>query len=440
MRLFMLVFVAASGVLLFTGCDESRGPIEISGATMGTQYHVTIARAPADFDVDVMRREIDAELHRINAQMSTYLPDSEISRFNSQSETLWFDVSPEFASVVKRAQEVSEMTGGAFDVTVGPFVDRWNFGPDRTNMEIPSDAEIANLKQAVGFRLIEIRDDPPALRKQRPEVQIDLSAIAKGFAVDRITQLLESHGLQHYLAEIGGEVRARGTNAAATAWTVGIEKPVADARLVHRVVHLRDAAMATSGDYRNFIEIDGRRYSHMIDPRTGYPVDHHLASVSVIADDCLSADAWATALMVLGPDRGYELARQMGIAALLIERTETDLLERATPEFENIVAASQTTSTSLFDSQAITVFLCTLVAFALAVAAMAVGVMISNRRLAGSCGGLAGLKDASGQPLCEACSHPSEDCRLSRSERSEISRNEGRDSMGSQHPNGKHGF
>ncbi|MCA9063003.1 MAG: FAD:protein FMN transferase [Planctomycetaceae bacterium] len=430
MRLFMLVFVAASGVLLFTGCDESRGPIHLSGATMGTQYHVTIARAPADFEVDVMRREIDAELHRINAQMSTYLPDSEISRFNSQSETLWFDVSPEFASVVKRAQEVSEMTGGAFDVTVGPFVDRWNFGPDKTNLAMPSDAEVAALKQAVGFRLIEIRDQPPALRKQRPEVQIDLSAIAKGFAVDRITQLLESHGLQHYLAEIGGEVRARGTNAAATAWTVGIEKPVADARLVHRVVHLRDAAMATSGDYRNFIEIDSRRYSHMIDPRTGYPVDHHLASVSVIADDCVSADAWATALMVLGPEHGYELAQRLGIAALMMERTETDFLERATPEFENIVTAAQATKTNTFDSQAITVFLCTLAAFALAVAAMAVGVMISNRRLRGSCGGLAGLKDASGRPLCDACSHPSEDCRLSPLEGNELLRSESRHSMG----------
>ncbi|MBI2477531.1 MAG: FAD:protein FMN transferase, partial [Planctomycetia bacterium] len=350
----MLGFVATGCVLLFAGCDESRAPVEISGATMGTQYHVTIARPSGDTDIETVQREIDAALHLINAQMSTYLPDSEISRFNARSDVLWFEVSPEFASVVKRAREISEETSGAFDVTVGPLVNRWSFGPDKGGLEMPSDAEVAPLKQAVGFRLIEVRDEPPAIRKQRPDVQIDLSAIAKGFAVDRITQLLESHGLRNYLAEIGG---ATG-----------------------------DAALATSGDYRNFIEIDSRRYSHMIDPRTGYPVDHRLTSVSVIADDCLTADAWATALMVLGPEHGYALAQQQGIPALLIERTETGFVERTTSDFENIVTAAQTAESSIPDSdasQAIKLFFYTLAAFVLAVAAMAVGVIINNRRLVG---------------------------------------------------------
>ncbi len=416
MRMFMLVFAAAYGVLLFAGCDESRGPIEISGATMGTQYHVTIARPSADVDIETLQGEIDAELRRINEQMSTYLPDSEISRFNSQDETKWFDVSPAFASVVTRAQEVSEETAGAFDVTVGPLVNRWNFGPDKTNIEMPSDTEVAVLKQAVDFRLIEVRDEPPALRKQRPEVQIDLSAIAKGFAVDRVAAILESRGCKSFMVEIGGEIRVRGSNAEAKAWTVGIERPVADARVVHRVVHLRDAAMATSGDYRNFMEINGRRYSHMIDPRTGYPVDHRLASVSVIADDCLSADAWATALMVHGPEEGFDVAKQHGIRALLIERTETGLVELATLGFENLsadVRPSQSPTSHSNAAQAMNLFFYTLAAFALAVAAMAVGVMISNRRLRGSCGGLAGLKDESGRPLCDVCSNPSEECRQS---------------------------
>jgi thiamine biosynthesis lipoprotein len=254
---------------------------------------------------------------------------------------------------------------------------------------------------------------PSASVFKRRSHQIDLSALAKGFAVDRIMQLLESHGLKHCMAEIGGEIRVRGTKAEGAAWTVGIEKPTDTARVVQRVVRMRDAALATSGDYRNFIELDGRRYSHMIDPRTGYPVDHRLASVSVIADDCLSADAWATALMVLGPEHGYELAQQRGLPVLLIERTETDLLERTTPEFEHAVSATETAESGIGDhgvSQAMTLFFFTLAAFVLAVFAMAIGVIINNRRLTGSCGGLAGLKDASGRPLCEVCSNPSETC------------------------------
>lgn len=409
----MPIFIAVNFVLLIAGCDESRAPVEISGTTMGTQYRVTIARQTGGIDIEAIQREIDAELHRINGQMSTYLPDSEISKFNSQNDIHWFEVSPEFASIVKRARSFSEKTAGAFDVTVGPLVNRWNFGPHEASLEMPSDAEVATLKQLVDFRLIEVRDEPPALRKRRPDVQIDLSALAKGFAVDRITQRLESHGLKHFMAEIGGEIRVRGTKAERTAWTVGIEKPIAAARVVQRIVRMRDAALATSGDYRNFIELDGRRYSHMIDPRTGYPVDHRLASVSVIADDCLSADAWATALMVLGPEHGYELAQQRGLPVLLIERTETDLLERTTPEFEHAVSATETAESGIGDhgvSQAMTLFFFTLAAFVLAVFAMAIGVIINNHRLTGSCGGLAGLKDASGRPLCEVCSNPSETC------------------------------
>ncbi len=170
---------------------------------------------PATLNIEALQCEIDAELDRINAQMSTYLPDSEISKFNSQNDVAWFEVSPEFASVVKHARRFSEETEGAFDVTVAPLVNRWNFGPDKTNLEMPSDTEVAALKQAVGFQLIEVRDEPPALRKQRPDVQIDLSAIAKGFAVDRITQLLESRGLNNCMAEIGGEIRVRGTKLGA---------------------------------------------------------------------------------------------------------------------------------------------------------------------------------------------------------------------------------
>ena len=342
--MWILIFVAAHVVLFLNGCHKPAEPIELSGNTMGTQYHISIVPPAGEIDVAAIQRDIDTALDRLNNQMSTYLPASEISEFNSRADVEWFEVSPEFAAVVHRARQFSEKSRGAFDATVGPLVNRWNFGPEKESADMPSADEVATLTRSVGFQLISVRNVPPAIRKQRPDVQLDLSAIAKGFAVDHLTELLAARGLKNFMVEIGGEIRVRGFKAGGIRWTVGIEKPLANQRVVQRVVHLRDAALATSGDYRNFIEIDGHTYSHMIDPRTGYPVDHTMASVSVVADDCLSADAWATALMVLGPREGYDLAQREGLAALFIERVGGQFAERATSEFERILVQSERTA------------------------------------------------------------------------------------------------
>ena len=238
-------------------------------------------------------------------------------------------------------------------------------------------------------------------------MEIDLSAIAKGFAVDEIARLLDEHNLSGYLVEIGGEVRSQGTRSNGTPWRVGLEKPSAAELSVQRILPFTNKALATSGDYRNFFEIDGQRYSHTIDPRTGRPVVDSLASVTIAADECMQADAWATTLMVLGSQRGYNLAVDHNIAALLIVRDESEFIETTTPRWDTLFADTEDAD----DREShMKLFLAVIVVFGVAFVGMAVGVIFSNRRLRGTCSGLAGMRDAQGNTLCESCDHPSEIC------------------------------
>ena len=302
---------------------------------MGTTFTVTVVGRSLPVDqTEHLRTAIDDQLARLDAMMSTYESGSEISRFNASTSTDWFQVSPETAAVFRRAREVSEVTGGAFDVTVGPLVDAWGFGPAGPQPTPPSDAEIARLLARVGFAQIDVDEAVPAIRKSQAGVRSDLSAVAKGYAVDRVADLLDTGGHDAYLIEIGGEIRTRGQRAEGQPWRVGIEQPTDGPSSLQRVIELSDAALATSGDYRNYIERDGVRLSHTIDPRTGRPVMHTLASVSVIDTLCVRADALATALEVLGPDQAYALALERGWAALLIIRDEAGgYRERSTPAF-----------------------------------------------------------------------------------------------------------
>ena len=300
---------------------------------MGTQYTVRVSDPDGNLNLPALQREIDGRLEAINRQMSTYLPDSELSRFNWYQGLDWFAVSPELVRVVSAGLEVSRSSQGAFDVTVGPLVNLWGFGPTGRTDAVPTDEAIAQCRARVGYDRLEVRDDPPALRKRRADLYVDLSAIAKGFAVDEVARLLEQRGVHNHMVEIGGEVRTRGRKPGGSLWRIGIERPVAAAREIECVVELDDRALATSGDYRNFFEQQGRRYSHEIDPRTGRPVEHELVSVSVLADDCLTADAWATALMVLGPEAALPTARRHGLDVLCMIRTRKGLLEQTTPGF-----------------------------------------------------------------------------------------------------------
>lgn len=326
-------------VLFTTGCGitkEPTAPVAISGSTMGTRYNIKLAGLPEEISSEKLKSRIDAELERINDQMSTYRPSSEISRFNGYDGKEWVPVSPETARVVAAAQRISNETQGAFDITVGPLVNLWSFGAEPIDQAVPGTEQIKEVKAKVGRYTVEVRDDPPALRKYRSDVEIDLSAIAKGFAVDQIVELLDNLGVAGYLVEIGGEIRARGAKADGTAWVVGIEAPKEFTRGIQEVIALVDRALATSGDYRNFFEQDGKRYSHTIDPATGRPVEHNLASVSVVTEDCMHADAWATALMVLGPEIGFHFATERNLAVLFIVRGEEGFIRRPTPAFEQL--------------------------------------------------------------------------------------------------------
>jgi thiamine biosynthesis lipoprotein len=294
---------------------------------------------------------------------------------------------------------------GAFDPTVAPLVRLWHFGPRAQAGGVPTAEEIVRVRQSIGFRLIDVRLDPPALRKTDPRVELDLNAIAPGFAVDRIAEHLEQRGVPGYMVEIGGEIRTRGAKPDGQPWRVGIEQPVEGMRLVHRALSLTDAALATSGDYRNFFVRDGVRYSHTIDPHSGRPVTHHLASVTVVADDCTTADGLATTLTVLGPAAGREFAAERGIAAYFLVRRDDGFDALATPAFTarfGTVAAAGATSW--------TTFLLAAVVFGAVVFGLIAATVLGRRQIRGSCGGLAGLRDEHGNPLCEACRNPAEEC------------------------------
>ena len=301
---------------------------------MGTMYRVKMAQLPRGISQNQIHDKIKTKLAHLNALMSTYSPDSEVSRFNRLTGDGWFNVAPETVRVVAKALEISRRTSGAFDVTVGPLVELWGFGPSPADRMVPSEENIEKRRAFTGYKFLQARNSPPAIRKLNRHIRIDLSAIAKGFAVDQVASLLEEAGIEDYMIEIGGEVRTRGTRPNGQPWTIGVQLPLTDAGTLQQTLPLGDRAMATSGDYRNFFEQDGKRYSHLIDPRTGRPVTHHLASVSVVAETCMEADAWATALMVLGPDAGLQFATDHNLAALFQVRNRDGFTSRASPLYQ----------------------------------------------------------------------------------------------------------
>jgi len=389
-------------------------PIVVEGTTMGTTYSVKFSvEAGSTWNAETTRAPIEEELESVNQAMSTYRPESEVSRFNDSSSTDWFDVSLATATVVARAQEISEASNGAFDVTVGPLVERWSFGPNRDIENVPSDEEIAALRERVGYAKLEVRLDPPALRKSLPNLRIDLSAIAKGYAVDRVALRLESIGIANYLVEVGGEVRAKGKHPKNALWSVGIRRPTAALQALG-VVELGQRSLATSGDYENFYEVDGKRYSHTIDPSTGRPVEHPLASASIIADDCMTADALATAVGVMGFDKGSEVVRQFGGTLFVLEHDGQGLRERRDEAFvfTPIEAASGTGAPGGDGNGASLggMILAGFIVFGIAIVGMAIGVMFGRKPISGSCGGLASLKGGVIPSACDTCGRKTREC------------------------------
>jgi len=326
--------------LSLSGCDlgSTPEPARFEGEAMGTTWAVVVADPVSESERLIVERAVADELASVNAQMSNYLEDSELSRFNRLPAQTPFRVSSATFEVFREAMRVSELTGGAFDVTVGPLVRRWGFGPGSpASRSPPGPEELESLRAVVGYRKVVLDDDAQTIEKTVPGIECDLSAIAKGYSVDRVAAALDERGYRNYMVEVGGEVRTQGKNAASEAWRIAIESPIASVRAIHRVIPVSGLSIATSGDYRNFYELEGEIYSHLIDPRTEKPVGHSLASVSVVDESCMRADALASGLLVLGPEEGYRLATEEDLAVLFLVRGPDDgIEERATPAFEQL--------------------------------------------------------------------------------------------------------
>ena len=316
-----------------SGCTETpRAKVQgIQGLTMGTSFSMKWVSV-SDTEVEAIRKEAGRLLSDINQKMSTYIEDSELSRLNRTPAAEPFVVSAELMQVLAEAQRISRLTDGAFDVTVGPLVNAWGFGPEGRITHAPADTQIDALKARVGYGFVQL-DEPSHQVIREGDQYIDLSAIAKGYGVDALAELLEARGIENYLVEIGGELRAKGHKPDKAPWKLAIETPRAGERAVQEIISITSGAVATSGDYRNYFEENGVRFSHTIDPRTARPIRHRLASVTVIRPTCAEADALATALMVMGEEEGYNFAIEHEIDAFFLVKSGDGFETRHTPGF-----------------------------------------------------------------------------------------------------------
>jgi len=324
---------------VLAGCGDREQPLELRGPAMGTTYSVIVTRLPQGTHEADVRAAIETVLVGADRHLSGWNAASEVARFNAEPTTDWQPVSPELLDVLAEARAVHDASGGAFDVTVAPLVQAWGFGAHAGGQpRVPSAEERQQLLERTGFARLELRSEPPGLRKSVPDLEIDLDGIAPGWAVDRIAERLEALGIRDYLVELGGEVRATGLSPGSRPWRVAVEAPLSGERRPQAVIEVESAGVSTSGDYREFLDLDGRRVSHTIDPRTGAPVTHGLAAVTVVARSTAAADAWATALMVLGPEQGLPLATRLGMAVLFVERGAQPgtFVESQTPQFEQL--------------------------------------------------------------------------------------------------------
>jgi len=337
MKVNVIQFFLLIAILLTSLCacqNSNEELVAINGLTMGTSYSIKIVPNGNQLDKNTVHTNIENILTDINQSMSTYINDSELSLFNQSKITDWQVFSEDLYRVIEHGTQVSAISNGAFDVTVGPLVNLWGFGPHPYNRAIPSDPVIQSVKQHIGYEKLNFDAAAHRIAKSDPAITIDLSGIAKGFAVDKIAQYLNELGIEDYLVEIGGELIGKGTNANDLAWQIGIEHAKPLERSVQRVISLDNIAMATSGDYRNYFEKDGVRYSHTIDPVTGKPIHHRLAAVTVLHSSAMHADTLATAFMVSGPEKSLALANEIGVALYMIIKTNTGFEERYNERFK----------------------------------------------------------------------------------------------------------
>ncbi len=341
----MRFLITALLLIVVTACvpnDKSREEILLQGKTMGTTYHVKAIKGSSSVSEQDLQQQVDEALAGVNKAMSNWDKESEISRFNQSTSTEWTPISRDFSIVMQESLRIHTLTNGYFDVTLAPLIELWGFGTKQDTPPQPSPSDIRNALESVGMStMLEFETDPPALRKVNTDTTVNLSAIAKGFGIDKVASVLDDNGIDEYLVEIGGDLVTSGNNAKDEPWVVGIEKPDSGARTVQHVVRVSGKGMATSGDYRIYKEVDGKRFSHIIDAASGRPVTHKLASVTVIADNAMRSDGLATALLAMGDKRGMALAEREGIAAFFIVREGDHFITRSSSAFRKFEQSTE---------------------------------------------------------------------------------------------------
>jgi thiamine biosynthesis lipoprotein len=321
--------------IMVMACSEpEEQEVHITGPTMGTSYNVKLV-ALNGVDKQKLKQEIDQLLIDINQLMSTYINDSQLSKFNQWQSIEAFPMSAQTIEVLNEAKRLGQMSDGLLDVTVGPLVNLWGFGPKSRPLKIPTNELINITQKQTGLDKLIV--GPSWASKTHPSLYVDLSTIAKGYAVDQIAELLQSKKVINYLVEIGGEMRLAGLKASGFTWKIAIEKPETEQRSVQKIISIGTNAVATSGNYRNYYEQDGVRYSHLINPQTGYPIIHNLVSVTVIHPTSMTADGLATALNVMGKDKALQVAQKYDIAVLLITKEKDGFTEYTSPKFDQLV-------------------------------------------------------------------------------------------------------
>lgn len=338
-------YLALIALLALAGCSdqdpELDPPVRLEGEIFGTFYQVTIAEPLTRSEAESLEEGFAAELDSVDAVMSIYREDSELMDLNRTPPGEWLTLSSELFETLAVGQTVARYSDGAFDTTVGGLVNLWSFGSEKRPQEIPTAAELSTRLDQVGYDKIEL-DDAETRARRSSDVFIDLGGVAKGHATDRVAAYLDAQNIKHYLVNLGGDLLAKGyRDAQEEAWRIGIEVPDGSAQAAHHTLPLHDMSVATSGDYRNYFEVDGERYSHVIDPRSGYPVKHALGSVTVLHPSNAWADAWATAMMVLGPDVGMQLADEHDLKVQMLISEGDGWATRVSPSFAEYIGAER---------------------------------------------------------------------------------------------------
>lgn len=341
----LIISTFAAFALMAGGCDSGTTPggaapaTVLEGKTMGTFWRVSAVGVDGA-RADALRRKVQAQLDADDMQLSTWKADSALMRFNRSDSTAPWPVSDSIADIVTESLRIGSKTGGAMDITIGPLVNLWGFGPDKQPLKTPSAGQIAAAKARTGLQHLTVinKSGSQYLQKDLPDLYVDLSTVGEGYAADHLARLMAEEGISRYLVSVGGALVSRGMNASGRPWRVAIQKPTDRENAVQAIVDINGHGISTSGSYRNYYELDGRRISHVIDPRSGEPIQHKLVSVTVIAPTALEADGWDTGLMVLGTEKAKEVVREQGLAAYFIYKQGESFQTWMSPQFKSYLA------------------------------------------------------------------------------------------------------